>query len=499
MERLWRQYPDWKAPAEDGKLIIWPQARHLPALIQQNQKLLSSADNLRFQHVPISTLCKQTRELIGHEPDSPLIATGHQTELYHPGVWVKNVLIHTLAARLGGGAFHIAVDTDSPKHLHLRWPGESVPITDNLEMPAAWTALLLPPSPRHLDTIHHKLQSAGWNFTSVLAELLQSLRRLSEHATNLPTALANAAHELDWRLGLRHHVRMASLLWTSQPFLVFVHHLLARADQLAQHYNQALAAYRTQYGINSRTRPMPDLFAGPDGVEVPFWLDDLHRGQRYRPTVFRNNGNWILKLVGGEEFVFEQNTEGFAAASKLQSWLSQTRYRLSPRALTLTMFVRLALADLFVHGIGGGRYDQVADLIIASFFGIEPPVFAVTTATLYFPPALAAQRVCVPCVVHEGHQLKHSLLGQRKMQLVRQIETLPRHSPQRHALFLQMHSELAAEAAKSQALAHWRQKLQRTLELARQQQALFDRELFYAIQPRHRLEKMIESYQAELG
>jgi hypothetical protein len=44
-------------------------------------------------------------------------------------VWVKDALINSIATKLNGAAYHVAVDTDAPKHLHLRWPGESIPIT----------------------------------------------------------------------------------------------------------------------------------------------------------------------------------------------------------------------------------------------------------------------------------------------------------------------------------------------------------------------------------
>jgi hypothetical protein len=49
--------------------------------------------------------------------------------------------------------------------------------------------------------------------------------------------------------------------------------------------------------------------------------------------------------------------------------------RLRTRALTTTMFARLLLGDLFVHGIGGAKYDELGDEIIRRFFGIEPPPF----------------------------------------------------------------------------------------------------------------------------
>jgi hypothetical protein len=49
------------------------------------------------------------------------------------------------------------------------------------------------------------------------------------------------------------------------------------------------------------------------------------------------------------------------------------------------MFARLFLADLFIHGVGGARYDEVTDDVIRGFFAIEPPPFVVASMTLYLP------------------------------------------------------------------------------------------------------------------
>ncbi len=56
-----------------------------------------------------------------------------------------------------------------------------------------------------------------------------------------------------------------------------------------------------------------------------------------------------------------------------------------------TMFARLFLGELFLHGIGGGLYDQLTDALIRRFFQFEPPPFMVLTATLHLP--IPRQRV----------------------------------------------------------------------------------------------------------
>jgi hypothetical protein len=43
------------------------------------------------------------------------------------------------------------------------------------------------------------------------------------------------------------------------------------------------------------------------------------------------------------------------------------------------------VSDLFFHGIGGAKYDQLTDAIIQSFFGLTPPAFMTLTATAKLP------------------------------------------------------------------------------------------------------------------
>ena len=40
------------------------------------------------------------------------MATGHQPELYHPGVWIKDFLLQRLAEETGATALDVVVDSD---------------------------------------------------------------------------------------------------------------------------------------------------------------------------------------------------------------------------------------------------------------------------------------------------------------------------------------------------------------------------------------------------
>ena len=75
--------------------------------------------------------------------------------------------------------------------------------------------------------------------------------------------------------------------------------------------------------------------------------------------------------------------------------------------LTTTLFSRFLLGDLFIHGIGGAKYDELGDEIARRFFGIEPPGFLTVSMTLWLglpsdpasPADLAERRTsnCATC------------------------------------------------------------------------------------------------------
>jgi hypothetical protein len=491
------RYDRWKAPSEDGKVLLWPEAQSLLSDTLDNQKRLSGRDDVLLQNVPLSQVRSAMRQWLGHDDTQPLIATAHQAELHHAGVWAKNALIDAVATKVEGRAFHFAVDTDEPKHLNLRWPGGAVSLVDDpAALRAKWSGLLPQPSPAHLREIERELEQAAsnWNFVPMTGEFFASLRRVSLLATTLPAALSDALHRLDWELGLRYDLMLFSPICLSEPYLLFAHHVLARAGEFASQYNAALEQFRHRNRIKNLGRPMPNLNVAEEACEVPFWLDSLATGERSRASVRRINAKWVIE-ANGDVFIFDPAADGWVGATALLLWLRKHGLRLAPRALILTCVLRLLVADQFVHGIGGAQYDQVLDDLIARHLGMEPPRFSVTTATLYFPTALGQLRVCLPCIAQEGHRLKHRILGEEKMKLVQEIAALPRRSAERGSLFHKMHRELSVASSLPQ-IRQWEQRLREAEAQAQEQRTLFDRELFCALQPRDRLTAVIDRYRA---
>ncbi len=482
-------YDDWKAPQADGGTLLWPDLATLADAARQNKDRLDASD-APIGGTPLSELRRDHRAFL-NLADAPIVATGHQCELYHPGVWAKNAVLHHAAEATGGQAVHVVVETDAPKHLNLRLPPPAVgrvgvdePITDDPDLAAAkWSGRLAAPSPAHIDGLRPHAETRpllGQILNALATANVEQAQTFAPGAGGLVAALTAATHELDWSLGLRHAALPLGPMLLSDGFLTLVRHLAAEAEAFAADYNASLADYRQQHGIDDDQRPMPDLAVTQDTIELPLWFDDLATGRRERATLVRHEGRCWLVAPSGDRLDLGREE---AATTR---WLMARQLRLAPRALCLTLFLRLIACDVFVHGIGGGRYDQVTDRLIARHFNLAPPKFAVATATLRWPSSADVDRVCPPCLKMRRHRLYHNLLGDAKTDFLSR--------PDKPAAFAELHAALAAAARRSEPY----QKLLAALDAAparqRWEAKVFDRELFYALQPADRLTRLIDRF-----
>lgn len=488
-----KTYADWKAPKTDEAHLLWPAAGELLEQTRTNTEQLDSLDSILIQNMPLTDLRRATRSAIGLDL-RPVIGTGHQIEMYHPGVWVKNIVIDEVAKQVGGRAIHVAVDTDTPKHLQLKWPDHSHLMSDDPQIiEGAWSSLVAAPSPGHLDRIERVFDhdAKDWAFKPAIHPFFAGFR--ASQADTLGESILTGAKALDETLGLDVSFVTASRLIATDGYLAFLHHVASDIERFAKHYNAALAAYRKEAGITTDSRPMPDLKVTDAMIELPFWLDDLDLQQRTRAVVVKIDGGWALAGAADDPFVFDPDLDAPEAIGALRGYLKEHRLRLSPRALTLTMFMRLLLVDQFIHGIGGARYDQVTDRIIHTYFAVDPPAFSVATATLYFPGSGERLSACIPCLMSEGHHLRHNVLPTKQTYL-ETINRLPRKSLERRASYVEMHRALAKSAGATDTMPQWKNRLQSAIARQDAEKTLFDRELFYGIQPRERLTSMIERY-----
>jgi hypothetical protein len=169
----------------------------------------------------------------------------------------------------------------------------------------------------------------------------------------------------------------------TESFVTFAGFLLSQHQRFRDIYNTALAEYRHANHIRSRTHPVPELVQEHEWQEVPFWIWTSGERGRRRAFVRQAGNRW--ELTDRDAVHLRARVSDLAELTKFAALLHGRGVKLRPRALITTMYARLVLSDLFIHGIGGAKYDELTDLIIRRFFGIEPPAYVTATATFCLP------------------------------------------------------------------------------------------------------------------
>lgn len=323
-------------------------------------------------------------------PTGPVVLSGHQPDLFHPGVWFKNFALHTLAESTGGVGVHLLIDSDLCRAASIRTPTGSIasPCLESVSYDRALAA-----RPYEERAIEDGALFAS--FADRLSEAVEPLipeplardlwrfaESTRERSGNLGRVLSEARHRLERAWGSTTLEAPSSLVCDAPEFRRFAAELLLRAGDSAQAYNAALAEYRAAHHLRNAAQPLPDLATEGPWVEAPLWVWSDNEPTR-RP-LWARAGSSGLTLSDRNGW----SAEGPADAEGVAGWLGELRaagVKLRSRALVTTLYCRLVLADLFLHGIGGAKYDQVTDRFSARLLGAAPPPHATLTATLRLP------------------------------------------------------------------------------------------------------------------
>jgi hypothetical protein len=327
-----------------------------------------------------------------------MVLGGHQPQLFHPGVWFKNFVLSSIAQARGAVAVNLLIDSDTIKTASIRVPGGSArqPILETVPFDRPGDEI--PFEERRIEDAElfrrfgDKVKRAIAPFVpDPLVEQLWPLALERQKACdNLGQCIAQARHQLEGAWGLQTLELPQSELCRLPAFHWFTAHLLAHLPRLWEIHNTALAEYRRVHHLRSKSHPVPDLASEGDWLEAPFWMWTAD-GPCRRHVFARQEGDRIvLSDRAGLEATLDLVPDATAdrAVEQLAA-LEERGVKLRTRALITTMFARLMLSDLFLHGIGGAKYDQLTDQLIARFFGLRPPNFMTVTATLRLPIAHA--------------------------------------------------------------------------------------------------------------
>lgn len=328
--------------------------------------------------------------------DSPIILSGHQPQLFHPGVWFKNFVLSTLAQRHQAIGINLIIDNDMARSMSIRVPGGTAAEPHVVGVAYDQATVEMPHEERRL-VDRGLFASFPERVTAELAPLIAEplvrewwpeVVRQSQRTDNLGQALSAARHQLEREWGLETWELPLSLLCETRVFRSFTLRLLADPARLHSAYHGALATYRQLYRLRSHAHPVPDLSVDGDWYEAPFWLWSERDPRRRRLFVRRTKTG--LECTDRAQLACQLTVDECGnwddGVDQLLEW-SRGGVRLRPRALLTTLYARLLLADLFLHGIGGGMYDQVTDQFCRRLWGTLPVPFATLTATCRLPIA----------------------------------------------------------------------------------------------------------------
>ena len=418
MERL-----SFKVPQKDKQIFLSPSGDKIGSLLEENKKIFSQYSftilNQPFREVreksrkevvgEALSFSKKFDPVIGKKINPAyqyIIQSGHQPVFFHPGIWIKNIFLNELIKSplpdksLG---LNIILDNDICKDLNLSLPVLSSNGNLKLEKVNFLSSALTPnlpfeeyPCPSlelitkfNRDIIHRlkPLESENKdilnNFRNFTRCLENSSRFYSQKYVrgNLGEFLGLARRLYEQEIEPAYLEIPFSQICDSDEFLSFFLEITKNIESFSKIYNNKLDEYRKLFKIRNRAHPSPNLMIKENLIEIPFWI--WREGdQRRKIYILREKGeNYLYNASYDKIFLIEK--DGLKSLLSLKTFLKERGLKIRPKALLLTLYNRLFISDLFIHGLGGAKYDLVTDEIIREFFKVEPPHFLVASCTLY--------------------------------------------------------------------------------------------------------------------
>jgi len=399
-------YRRLRAPQHPGQVLVDPPAHQVGDAIATNRMHWQGCEQ-SILGVPLHRLAHAAREHLldaafdytttYRQPayarkdvgaDTPLILSGHQPRLFHPGVWFKNFVLHSISTTRQSVGVHLIVDNDLSVGTSIRVPSGTAEAPQQKTVAFDQQSAIVPfearkigdpsffasfpqrvreslgemlstmgtPARRHARNIEPSTGKSAHRTELIVDRLWEHAIAAAKRSDNLGMCLSQARHLLEAEYGLDNLEVPLSRVCDHPSFLQFAAYLLQSPQKLREQYGSAILEYRATHGLRSQSHPGGG-----------------------------NTQHWRLPLTANS--TANSEADGCVIGRRWQTRLQENGLRLRPRALITTMYARVFLSDLFLHGIGGAKYDQVTDQLIAACLGMTPPTFMTVTATMHLPVA----------------------------------------------------------------------------------------------------------------
>ncbi|MBU6412151.1 MAG: hypothetical protein KGS45_01640 [Planctomycetes bacterium] len=295
--------------------------------------------------------------------DRPVLISGHQAMLWHPGILAKWLAMNVAADSIGTcETIWLSVDQDDNDGASLRAPvrregtlrGLDIKLDSPLAAPGTPTGCR--PTARsgpltaaiRDDDITPPSVRAHIPYLAQALDYFSSTSSLAEQMT-LTTAKFLRWFELE--RSTPAELLFSSDLSKTTAFKGILSRMISDPASCVATYNQAVL-----HAADADLRPLT-VSSTRNRFELPLWL--LRTGEPRR------------KIYSDE----------------LASLSESDRARLAPRALLMTGLIRAFGCDLFIHGTGGEKYDLATERWFASWLGLTLAPKVAASATLTLPLA----------------------------------------------------------------------------------------------------------------
>jgi len=416
MERL-----PFKVPQKNKQIFLSSSRDKINSLLEENKKIFSQY-SFKILNQPFGLMKENSQKDIvkralsfskKSDPDieekissAPkfIIQTGHQPVFFHPGIWIKNIFLNELLKspipdRCMG--LNIILDNDICKDLSFPLPALSGSGDLRLEK----NHFLSPASTPDLPFEEYPLPSLELikefteniinrikplenknilnNFINFSRCLENSLYLCSQNYKegNLGECLALARRLFENEINPVYLELPFSQICNSNEFLSFFLEIVKNIEEFSEIYNKKLEECRKLFKIRNQANPSPNLIIKENLIESPFWI--WRKGDERRKIYILKEKGEIYLYNDSYDKIFLIEKDSLKSLFSLKALLKEKKLKIRPKALLLTLYNRLFISDLFIHGLGGVKYDLVTDEIIKEFFKVEPPHFLVISCTLY--------------------------------------------------------------------------------------------------------------------
>ncbi len=382
-------------PREENIIFVSPDLKEWNSRTDSNIKELKNIKNrLEAKNELLYSAAAYTKKLIGYSDinyNSDVIVTGHQAIWHHCGIWSKSVMADKFARCRQGCCLFLVLDHDIcntelviPAHassLDLTLHKYSAEICDKP----------VPLECRHVNNdiinlIYGLIENCSGYFCGhIWNKHLKHIKDTIPAMVVISDIIIFLQAILNLELGLNKFLYLpVSYLSHSNAFNDFLSRIIEDAYKFVKIYNESIRNQINTLNIKSHeTLKLLEVCINPKRIELPFWFISKS-GQRFSLYVMNNSDYNFTLFAGNEKLAQFKTSSSYSIHQQVLPIIKANKFRIRPKAISLSLFCRIYLSDWFIHGIGGARYEIITDYILEKYYKSRLS-FGITTATMTLP------------------------------------------------------------------------------------------------------------------